>query len=207
VGHSIEDDGTETPSYVRYDDRVIELRFTLPVEIRVPKDFPVDAIEMVTIADWLINDWRDGRYPMSTELMQSGAGRWADAVLNRSIEAHYDKRVETQFGSSHSHRRARDRLVDRCKATLGDWPTHLVEGGHVEVSVTTRSAAAERERYAPPSEQSFVVLYREDGPTEELGGYVAAPMVHATRAAAETAAALIARAREPRVVPLATVAP
>jgi len=205
VGHSIEEDGTEIPSYVRYDDRVIELRLTLPIEIRVPSDFPVVATEMVETADWLINDWTDGRYPLSTEMMQTGAARWASAVLDRSIENHYDKRVETQFGSSRGHRRARDQLVARCRASLGGWPTHLVEGGRVEVSATTRSAAAEREPCGRPSEDGqrpHVVLYREDNPTGGLGAYVAAPTVHATRSEAETAAASISCAREPRIVPL-----
>ena len=81
TGH-MDMDGTEIPRYSRHDDKIIELRLTVPIEIRVPSDFPVTAAEMVKLADWKVNDRCDGRFPYSTEIMHQGASDWA--ILDRA---------------------------------------------------------------------------------------------------------------------------
>ncbi len=202
TGHSFSDDGTETPFYSRHDDKIIELRLTVPVEIRVPSDFPVTATEMLKVAEWKVNDRCDGRFPYSTEIMHQGAGDWAMSILHESIFNHYCDRVDKHFGRGNSHISTRNRLIDRCTKTLDSFPTHLVNGCTVEVSATTRRAEDERDSGDP-----HIVLCRGDRKEDgSQGDYaLATRTVFASQQAAETYATTISPSREPIVsaLPLA----
>lgn len=204
TGHCGDENGTETAFYTRHDDKIVELRLTVPVEIRVPSDFPITAAEMVKLAQWKVNDWCDGRYPYSTEIMHQGAVDWANSILHQSIFHHYCDRVDKHFGRGNSHMTSRNKLIARCTASLDEFHTHLVDGGHIEVSATTRGIDDERD-----TGELHIVLCRDDRKDDDThGDYVLATRtVFASRQAAEIYAKTIAksrrvefRARDERVV-------
>jgi len=199
TGHCGHDDGNETPFYSRHDDKIIQLRLTVPVEIRVPSDFPVTAAEMVKIADWHINDRCDGRFPYSTEIMHQGARDWATSILHQSIFHHYCDRVDKHFGRGNSHLSSRNKLIDRCTKTLREYPSHLADGGNVAVSATTRTADNERD-----SGELHIVLCRDDSTEGDTPGdyRLATRTVFASRQAAELYSKSIDPSREPIVCPM-----
>lgn len=202
TGH-MDMDGTEIPRYSRHDDKIIELRLTVPIEIRVPSDFPVTAAEMVKLADWKVNDRCDGRFPYSTEIMHQGASDWAISIVHQSIFQHYYDRVDDHFGRGNSHIGSRNKLIDRCTKTLGSFPTRLVDGGNVEVSATTRRADDERD-----TGELHIVLCRDDRKEDGTQGdyMLATRTVFASRQAAEIYAKTISSSRDPIVCPMPPLA-
>jgi hypothetical protein len=92
--------------------------YSIPVEFEIPESFPLTAEEIQKIAEWKLTDWRDGRYPFSTELMSDGASRAAQHHVADAVFNHYCRRVEAAFGSDFDHIEARNKLIERCLATV-----------------------------------------------------------------------------------------
>lgn len=179
--------------------KTLLLRYTVPLEIEVPDDFPVTPTEIEKSAEWCRNDHRDGRFPFATEHLHDAAERAANGDLARAIDNHYCERIERHFrawNAGNFHMEARDRLIERCQKSLGR--VRLVEGGHVEVSATWHPLT-ERYTYDP-----HVVLCRGDAKGDgSPGDYeLATRTVFAGQEAAHAYASGVSRSREPIVTAL-----
>jgi hypothetical protein len=186
--------------------KTLLLRYTVPIEIDVPDDFPVTTEEIEKIADWKGNDYTDGRHPFTSELLHDAATRAARNHLADAIDDHYWRRVEAWAGArgSNGHREARSALVERCQAKLGYM--RLVNGGTIEVAAMWHPI---RERY---TRDPHIVIAREDeqslpwdmyGPNNLGAHTLATRTVFEGREAAEAYASGIAPCREPIVAAVA----
>lgn len=190
--------------------KTLLLRYTVPIEVDVPDDFPVTTDEIEKTADWRRNDYSDGRYPFASELLHDAALRAARSDLGDAIDNHYCRRIEA-WATQHDdcwknherHMEARNTLIKRCLDKLGY--LKLVDGGTVETTAMWHPLT-ERYTYDP-----HVVIARGDmcigawgeyGPFN-IGDYeLATRTVFAGREAAEAYAAGISRYREPIVTKL-----
>lgn len=147
--------------------KTLIVRFTVPVEVEVPDDFPVTRQEIERVGDWITNDYRDGRYPHSVEDMHHAAASLTESTVHRAIEYHYSQRMERQFGRERVCQMEydlRSRLAARCIEKLGR--NHLTDGGHVEVSVTAYPLSnQQRYSYSP-----HVVICRDDSSPDGAPG-------------------------------------
>jgi hypothetical protein len=98
--------------------RRLVIAYTIPVQFEIPEGFPLTADEIQKIVDWKLGDGSDGRYPFSLETMSSGASLAGHHHVEDAIFHHYCRRVEETFGQGADHLEARNRLVDRCSATV-----------------------------------------------------------------------------------------
>ena len=99
--------------------RRLVIAYTIPVQFEIPDGFPLTADEVRKVVEWKLGDGTDGRYPFSTELMADGASRAARHHVEDAVFHHYCRRVEETFGRrSGDHLDARNRLVERCSATV-----------------------------------------------------------------------------------------
>lgn len=171
------------------------LRLTAAVEIEVEDDFPVTHTEIEKAADWRANNYNDGRYPFSTELMQDGAESLARHALDYAVSDHYGARVERMFGRTNDHWGAKAKLEARALKK-----THVNRVHDLEVSATDQpEPVGGRYTYDP-----HIVLCRKDMAEDGTpGAYeLATRTVFAGREVAELYASAIARSREPIVIEL-----
>jgi hypothetical protein len=177
--------------------KTLILRYTVPLEIEVPDDFPVTTAEIEKTVDWRRNDYRDGRHPFASELLHDAALRAARNDLDSAIDNHYCRRIEEHFGAQNAgnwHMEARDALIKRCLGSLGY--IRLVNGGTVEVAAMWHPLT-QRYTYAPHT----VICRADTKPDGSPGDFeLATRTVFEGREAAEAYAAGIAPAREPIVV-------
>ncbi len=179
--------------------KTLILRYTVPVEVEVPEDFPVTTDEIEKTADWRRNDFVDGRHPFASELLHDAALRAARNDLESAIDSHYCRRIDAWAknpAGSNWHMEAREALIKRCRDKLGY--VHLANGGDVEVAAVWHPLT-QRYTYAP-----HVVVCRGDAkPDGSPGDYaLATRTVFEGREAAEAYATSIAPSREPIVTPM-----
>ena len=177
--------------------KTLVIRYTVPVEVEVPDDFPVKAEEVTTTAEYYANDYCDGRFPHSVEDLHHAALRLAEGAVHGAVDAHYSGRLEKHFSRERvcaMNVDIRNSLAKRCQDKLGD--AHLVNGGTVEVSVSQLAVA----RYG----DDHVVLCRGDEKWNgEPGDYeLATRTVFESRDAAEVYAKTIAESRGAIVAPM-----
>ncbi len=179
--------------------KTLLIRYTVPVEVDVPDDFPVTTADVGRIGEWQANDWCDGRYPHAVEDMHYAALRLAQHAVERAIDDHYTTRIERQFGRAHylsMSFETRDALAKRCTAKLGYF--RVTEGGQVEVAAMYHPL---ERLYAY---DSHVVVCRDDAKDDGTpGAYkLATRTVFEGREAAEFYTKTVAASREPIVVPV-----
>ncbi len=112
--------GVSPASLLRYPPgmKTLIVRVTIPVEVEVPEDFPVTCEQVEKAADWIANDYRDGRYPHSTEDMHHAALETARASVSTAITHHYDERMEKHLGRERvcdMSYETRSALSERCE--------------------------------------------------------------------------------------------
>jgi hypothetical protein len=180
--------------------KTLLLRFTVPVEVEVPDDFPVSREAIEASADWLANDYRDGRYPHSVEDMHHAALGLARSSMSSAISNHYSDRMEARFGRQHLGEMSyelRNALAERCEKKLGYY--RVTDGGGIEIAVASHPLGPKSYGY-----QQHVVVCRDDAKDDgSLGDYkLATRTVFEGREAAEAYAATIAPSRDPLVIPV-----
>jgi hypothetical protein len=119
--------------------KTLVIRYTVPVEVDVPDDFPVSEAEIQETADWRRNDWSDGRHPFTSEQLFHAASHAARLDIEAAIDQHYCRRIDRAFppNGANFHMEARNALIERCSKTVGF--LRLANGGTVEIDVTTSS--------------------------------------------------------------------
>ena len=130
--------------------RRLVIAYTIPVVFEIPEGFPLTADEIQKIVDWKLGDGRDGRYPFSSELMADGASRAAQHHVEDAIFHHYCRRVEETFGRSGDHLEARNKLVDRCSATVQQY-------GQSEYAIRAKARIYGRTVICPGCQQETLV--------------------------------------------------
>ena len=179
--------------------KTLILRYTVPVEIDVPDDFPVPEPEIERVADWRRNDYSDGRHDFTTEQMHQAVFDAARSDMSRAIDSHYYESVRRHFPADpNAHVEACHALAARCHGKLERM--HLVDGGTVEISVTRHPIAPEDVHSYDP----HVVVCRDDAKDDGTPGdyHLATRTVFAGHEAATVYASTIAAARKAIVVPL-----
>jgi hypothetical protein len=178
--------------------KTLIIRFSVPVEVEVPDDFPITPLEIELSGEDIANDRRDGRYPHTTEDMHHAAESLAHSALHQSIEWHYTRRIEQQFGRERACQmpyELHNRLANRCIERLGR--CSLVDGGAVEVAVSAYPLLPDH-RY---SYEAHVVVCRDDAKQDGTEGdyALATRTVFEGREAAEAYARTVAADRKPIV--------
>lgn len=172
------------------------LRYTVPIEVDVPDDFPITPEEIARIGEWQCNDYSDGRHPFSTEQLFHAALDCARSDINRAVDDSYRRRVDAWSPprGSGQHLDACNKLVERCLSKMGY--LHLVDGGTIEVGALSHPLGA---RYC--HFDTCLVFCRADCSEGERGEYeLATRTVFESREGATAYAKSIAAAREPLVV-------
>jgi hypothetical protein len=180
--------------------KTLLIRFTVPVEVEVPDDFPVTTADIEKSADWIANDWRDGRYPHAVEDMHHAAGDLARSSVSVAITHHYDERIEKHLGRAHvcaMSYEVRSALAERCEKKLGYF--RITDGGGIEIAAMAHPMGEKQYGY-----QQHVVICRDDAKDDGgLGDYkLATRTVFEGRQAAEAYAATVAQSRQPIVIPV-----
>jgi hypothetical protein len=181
--------------------KTILLRYTVPVEVDVPDDFPVSESEIERVADWRRNDCSDGRHDFTTEQMHQAVLDAAKSDVNRAVSSHYCERIRRHFPANpNEHYEACSALTNRCLKKVEEGLMHLVDGGTVEISVTTHPLPPERRH----SYQAHIVVCRDDTQEDGTPGpyQMATRTVFAGLEAAQAYAGTIASARAPLCVPI-----
>lgn len=130
--------------------RRLFIAYTVPVEFEIPEGFPLTADEIRKVAEWKLSDGSDGRYPFTSETMAHGAALAARHHVEDAVFSHYCRRVERTFGPGSDHLDARNRLVDRCSATV-------VERGRPEYRISADVRIYGRTVTCPGCDQETLV--------------------------------------------------
>ena len=120
--------------------RRICVQYTIGVMFEVPEDFPITDDELQKHIDWKANDYSDGRYSFTHEMMTDAARRHARNLVMGAIDHHYCERVERAFPPcpDWDHYTARQKLIERCANKV----THMGPGNGGEIDVQAKTYKA-----------------------------------------------------------------
>ena len=75
--------------------KTLIIRFSVPVEVEVPDDFPITPLEIELSGEDIANDRRDGRYPWRIVLCTNPSSGITPVGLNSSSDANAHARCRT----------------------------------------------------------------------------------------------------------------
>lgn len=91
--------------------KCLHVKLTSTVVLYVPDDFPVNETDLKLDIQYEANNYRDGRYPLATELMANGAARVVKGGILKSLFDFFSRKLSPL--PTTTSRQKRDKMVDK----------------------------------------------------------------------------------------------